>query len=264
MSILRDLLGNFMPHFQSRRSSGALSALNAELVHDVDGDQSAVIYLDGNGTFNATYVVEGSPDGTSYVPLVCYPYAPASLGGTLPQAGQPIYTEAVNAASVDRMLCCAVGGLRKIRVRLSAYTSGTGAVTINSDDCPSISPYVRDQKAATLMVTATAAVSTAVTLTIPAVAGLRHYIDRIDVVRSATAALTASATPVLVTTTNIPGTPALTFGSDAGGIGVDKVQSLEFGGAGMAASAINTATTVVCPLYTGVIWRVNAAYRLGL
>mgnify|MGYP003561930031 CR=1 FL=1 len=36
------------------------------------------------------------------------------------------------------------------------------------------------------------------------------------------------------------------------------------GGAGLAASAVNTATTVVCPVYTGVIWRVNVSYRLGL
>ena len=33
--------------------------------------------------------------------------------------------------------------------------------------------------------------------------------------------------------------------------------------AGLAASAVNTATTVVCPVYTGVIWRVNVTYRLG-
>lgn len=264
MSILRNILGNFMPHMESRRSSGDLSIVNAELVHDVDGDASAVIYIDGTGTLNATYIVEGSPDDNNYFPLICFPYAPASLGGTLPQAGQPIYTEAVNAAAVDRMLCCAVGGLRKIRVRLTAYTSGNALVTINSDDCPSLSPYVRDQRAATLMVTATGAVSAAVTLTLPAVTGLRHYLDRIEVVRSATAALTASATPVVVTTTNIPGNPALTFGADAAGIGVDKQQSMEFGGAGMAAAAAGTATTVVCPVYTGVIWRVNAAYRLGI
>lgn len=264
MSILRNFLGNFMPHFESRRSAGVLSAVNAELVHDVDGDQSAVIFLDGTGTFAATYIIDGSPDGTNFYPLACYPYAPASLGGTLPQPGQPLYTEVVNAAAIDRMLCCAVGGLRKIRIRLSAYTSGAGSVTINSDDCPSISPYVRDQKAATLMVTTTAAVSTAVTLTLPAVAGFRHYIDRIDVIRSATAALTASATPVLVTTTNFPGNPVLTFGSDAAGIGIDKVLGFDFGGAGLAATAVGTATTVVCPAYTGVIWRVTAAYRLGL
>ena len=87
--------------------------------------------------------------------------------------------------------------------------------------------------------------------------------DRISVIRSATAALTASATPVLVTTTNLHGSPVITFGSDAGGIGVDKEQVLDFGGAGLAASAVSAATTVVCPVYTGVIWRVNVSYRLG-
>ena len=122
---------------------------------------------------------------------------------------------------------------------------------------------LRARAAGKANITNTAAVSTAVTATLPAVAGLRHYIKRISVVRSATAALTASATPVLVTTTNLPGLPVITFGSDAGGIGIDKEQVLDFGGAGLAASAVNTATTVVCPVYTGVIWRVNVSYYLG-
>lgn len=264
MSVFKNLLGAFMPHFESRRSTATLAAINAELVHDLNGDESAVIFINGTGTFNATYSIQGSPDGANFYDLISYPYAPGSLGGTLPQPGQPMVTEAVNAATIQRMLCCAVGGLQKIRIRLTAYTGGSGAITINSDACASISPYVRDQRSATLMVTAVGAASAAVTLTIPAVAGLRHYLDRVDVVRSATAALTAAATPVTVTTTNIPGTPALTFGSDAGGIGVDQVRSFEWGGAGQATSAINTATTIVCPVYTGVIWRVNAAYRLGL
>lgn len=264
MSILRNLLGNFMPHMEARVTTGSMSALNAEVVHDVSGDASAIIFLNGTGTFNASYNIQGSPDGVNYYDLVAFPYAPGSVGGTLPQPGQPLVTEAVNAATVNRTLCVAAGGLQKIRVRLTAYTSGTCAVTINSDDCPSLSPYVRDQRASTLTVTATAAVSTAVTLTMPAVAGLRHYLDRISILRSATAALTASATPVVVTMTNIPGSPALTFGSDAAGIGLDKELVLDFGGAGMATTAVNTATTIVCPVYTGVIWRVNASYRLGI
>lgn len=264
MSILRNLLGDFMPHLEARRSTGTLAALNAELVHDVSGDESAVIYLNGTGTFNATYNVQGSADGVNYHDLLAFPYGTASLGGTLPQPGQPLVSETVNAAAVQRMLCVAVGGLQKIRIRLSGYTSGSGAVTINSDDCASINPYVRDQKSATLMVSATGAASAAVTLTLPAVPGLRHYVDFVQVVRSATAALTPAAAPVVVTTTNIPGTPAMTFGADAGGVGVDKLIDLDFGASGVAAIAINTATTVVCPIYTGVIWRVNASYRLGL
>lgn len=264
MSILRNLLGAFMPHMEARTTIGNMAALNAEVVHNVSGDASAIIFLNGTGTLNATYSVQGSPDGSNYFDLVAYPYAPGSVGGTLPQPGQPLVSEVVNAATIQRMLCVATGGLAKIRVRLTAYASGNCQAVINSDDCPSLNPYVRDQKAATLMVTATAAVGTAVTLSLPAVVGLRHYIDRISVVRSATSALVASATPVLVTTTNIPGAPALTFGQDAAGVGIDKEQIMDFGGAGMATSLINTATTVVCPLYTGVVWRVNAAYRLGL
>ena len=264
MSIQRNLAGAFMPHQESRRSTGTLAAVNAELIHDVNGDESAIIYINGTGTLNCTYSIQGAPDGVNFYDLMAYPYSPASLGGTLPQPGQPLVTEAVNAAAVQRMLCVAVGGLQKIRIRLTAYTSGSAAVTINSDQCASISPYVRDQKAATLMVTATGAAAAAVTATLPAVAGLRHYIDGIQITRSATAALTAAAAPVVVTTTNLPGTPAFTFGSDAGGIGIDKVLMYDFGATGIAASAVNTATTIVCPVYTGVIWRINVSYRLGL
>ena len=264
MSIQRNLSGEFMPHQEARRTTGTLAALNAEVVHNVNGDNSATIFINGTGTFNATYNIQGSPDGTNFYDLLAFPYAPGSVGGTLPQPGQPLVTEAVNAATVQRMLCVAVGGLQKVRIRLTAYTGGTAAVTINSDQCESLSPYVRDQKAATLMVTATGAASAAVTATLPAVAGLRHYIDGIQITRSATAALTAAATPVVVTTTNLPGTPAFTFGSDAGGVGVDKIVEFDFGSTGIAASAVNTATTVVCPVYTGVIWRINVSYRLGL
>jgi hypothetical protein len=264
MSILRNLAGAFMPHLEARRTTGTVAAVNAEVVHPVNGDESATIFINGTGTFNATYEISGSPDGTNFYPLICFPYSPASVGGTLPQPGQPIFTEAVNVATVQRLLCCAVGGLQAIRIRLTAYTGGSGAITINSDACASISPYIRDQKAATLAVTATGAASAAVTATVPAVVGLRHYIDTISVNRSATAVLTAAAAPVVVTTTNIPGTPALTFGQDAAAQGVDRIQEISFGGAGQAATAVNTATTVVCPVYTGVIWRVNVFYRLGL
>ena len=262
MSLLRNLLGNFMPHFESRRNTAVLNMLNAELVVDIDGDNAALIHIMTSAALTATYVVEGSPDGVNYYAIPVFAFGPGSISGS-PQPCQPFISEASTTA-IQRMLCTNVGGLRKIRVRFSAWTSGSATVTINTDDCESISPYLRNQKAASLHVTNTAAVSTAVTATLPAVVGLRHYIDRISVVRSATAALTASATPVLVTTTNLPGLPVITFGSDAGGIGIDKEQVLDFGGAGLAASASSAATTVVCPVYTGVIWRVNVSYHLGL
>jgi hypothetical protein len=265
MSVLRNLANAFMPHPESRRAFGVLAASNAGLVLDVDGDNSATVLIDGGGaTLNATYVIDGSPDGVQFFPLLAYPYTPGCVGGTIPAAGQPLLTEAVNAANIKRMLCLAVGGLRKLRVRLSAWTAGSANVFLTADTCDSISPYVRDQRAATLMVTATAAAGVAVTATLAAVAGLRHYIDRISVVRSMTAAQTASATPTVVTTTNIPGLPALTFGTDGAAVGQDKELVIDFGGAGCSAIAIGTATTVVCPVLAGAIWRVNVAYRLGL
>lgn len=264
MSLLRNLLGNFMPHFEARRTTGTLAAVNSEVVHDLNGDASAVIYLNGTGTFNATYQVDGSADGVNYFPLLCYPYGTASVGGIQIQSAQPLILETVNAAAIQRVLCASVGGLQKIRVRLSLYTSGSCAVTINSDDCRSISPYANDLKASTMMVTATGAVGAAVTASLPGVAGLRHYIDRIDVTRSATAALTASATPVVVSMLNIPNLPQLTFGADSGGVGVDKMVSLDFGASGMGAAIPATQTSITCPAYVGVIWRVNVAYRLGL
>ena len=262
MSLLRNLLGNFMPHFEARTSTGTLGALNAEIVHDVNGDDAAVIDI-GAVACNLTYSVDGSADGTNFFPLLCFPYGTASVGGVIPMAGQPLINEAVNATGLRRVLSTSTGQLKKVRVRVTAYTSGGITVTINTDSCEAINPYANDLKAATLMVTATGS-AVAVTATLPAVAGLRHYVDRIDVTRSATVALTASATPVLVTTTNIPGLPALTFGSNAAAIGDDKTVSLDFGASGMAASAAGTATTVVCPAVAGVIWRINVAYRLGM
>lgn len=262
MSLLRNLLGNFMPHFEARTSTGTLAALNAEFVHDLNGDEAALINLTGNCT--VTYNVEGSADGVNYFPLLCFPYGTASVGGTIPYPAQPLIAEAVGAINLLRVLSTATGQLKKIRVRLSAYTSGSMTVVINSDSCAVVSPYVRDQKAATLMITATAGAGVAVTARLPAVAGLRHYIDRISVVRSATAALTAAAAPVVVTTSNIGGLPALTFGSDAGGVGSDKEQIMEFGGAGMACIYSGLETTITCPVWTNVIWRVNVVYRLGM
>ncbi len=253
-----------MTFIPQRRVTGTLAALNSELIVDVNGENSATIFFVGTGTFNATYTIQGSVDGTNYFDLLSYPIPQACLGGTIPTAGQPIIAEAVNAATIQRLLAVATGGLERIRIRLTAYSSGSADVTIVADHSDSISPYVRDQKAATLIITATGAAAAAVTATLPAVAGMRHYIDRIDVTRFATAVLTAAATPVLVTTTNIPGSPVFSFPAEAAAQGIATQQFLDFGSSGMAATALNTATTVVCPATTGVIWRVTAAYRLGL
>lgn len=264
MSILRNLLNQFMPHFERREAFGVLAALNAELVIDLNGDESASVYVQSKA-FIGTLEFTGcnNEDETQFFPVAAYPYSIGCAGGTIPLAGQPLIIDALVAANTSRVYCIPVGQLRKLRVRASAYTSGAADVTITSDAQDELSTAIM-AKPSTLLVTATGAAAAAVTVTLPAVAGLRHIVDFIRVTRSATTALATSATPVLVTTTNLPGTPALTFGSDAAGIGVDKEAVLDFGSSGLAASVLGAATTVVCPVYTGVIWRATVAYRLGL
>jgi hypothetical protein len=264
MSVFRNLLGAFMPHHESRRSTATLAVINAELVHDCNGDESAVIWINGTGTANATYQIDGSFDGINFFNLLAFPLPQFCVGGTIPLASQPLISEVVSAATVQRALCVATGQLTKIRVRLTAYTSGSFAIAINSDACASLSPFVRDNKAGTLIQSVTGASGAIVTASLPLVAGMRHYIDRISVLRSLTALQTAAALPTVVTTTNIPNALAFTFGVDAGAQGVDKELVFDFGGAGMACSALATATTISAPATTGVIWRVNVAYRLGL
>jgi hypothetical protein len=156
------------------------------------------------------------------------------------------------------------GQLKKIKVRFTIWVAGSANVMINTDSVQALSPYARDQRAATLLVTATGAAAAAVTATLPAVVGLRHYIDFVQISKFNAAALTAAAAPVLVTSTNIPGSPVINFSAGAEAQGVELVRDMDFGGQGMAATALGVATTIVCPVTTGVIWRINVAYRLGL
>lgn len=251
---------------QERKSAaGTLAALNAELVADMNGDQFAVVTCNST-SFIGTLEFTGCSDAaeTNFTPVLAYPVANAWAGAAPPTSAQPLLVQALVAANTLATFAVPVGQLRKLRVRASAFTSGLLAVTVTSEDTLSLNSFLNGGPTpSTLTVTNTAAAGTGVTVTLPAVAGLRHYIDDVQVVRSATAALTASATPVLVTSTNIPGNPVLTFGADVAGIGLDKEQRLPTGTGGIAATALGTATTIVCPAYVGVIWRVNVTYHLG-
>ena len=265
MSILKNSLGQTVPVREQRETTGNLAALNQAVVLNLNGDSSALVYVLST-SFIGTLEFTGAMDtaGTLFFPIQAYPYSIGCTGGTIPLGGQPLLADALVAANLTRVYSVPVSQLKKLRVRASAYTSGNCEIYIVSDTNSPLNTSAAEQDPATLCVTATGAVSAAVTLTLPAVAGLRHYIDSIHIVRSATAALTASATPVVVTTTNLPGSPAFTLGSDAAGIGIDKEARLDCGPEGLAASVLGTATTVVMPVYTGVIWRATALYHLGV
>lgn len=142
-----------------------------------------------------------------------------------------------------------------------AYTNGQrGDLQIDNDGSLYVS--IRDLAfPSTLGVTATGASGAAVTATLPAVAGQLHLISFIEITKIFAAANAASATPLVVTSTNLPGNPAWSFGQPAGAIGVtdDRVFPLY---PMMESNVANTASTIVCPATTGIIWRVNVNYSL--
>jgi hypothetical protein len=74
--------------------------------------------------------------------------------------------------------------------------------------------------------------------------------------------LTAAAAPVTVTTTNLPGTLAFSFAAEALPQGqIDRWR--EDFSYPLAAAAQATATTIVAPATTNVIWRVTAGYYVA-
>lgn len=108
---------------------------------------------------------------------------------------------------------------------------------------------------------ATAAAGTGVTVTIAAPAANKfHNIAYIEIIAYSSVARVGGATPVTVTTTNLGGLQ-WTF-SSAASIGTQErvqVQSQ----IPLLSTTAATATTIVCPATTSVIWTVNVVYAVG-
>lgn len=233
----------------ARVASATLGALNAEIVMDLNGKSVAAFDI-RTAAMNATLLFEATVDGTNYFGLPAY----------------NVLTETMLAAIVITTTHAATyvvgcSGFRRIRVRVSAYTSGNVVVAArasSSDFAIRARPVP-----STLHVTATAAANTAATATLPAPgAGLFHYITAIHLCRNATAALAGTAT-IIHTSTNLPGNPAWSVGNAmaAGGTQID----LDFRPTTpLKSSVANTATTVVMAAGgAAVLNRVNVTYYIG-
>jgi len=115
-----------------------------------------------------------------------------------------------------------------------------------------------------LCVTVTAAVNTAATLTLPAAgAGLFHYITMIQVTKLYSVIGVAAGAGVIITTTNLPGTPAFTTEQLASVAGTATLVVNISPATPIKSSVANTATTIVCPQQLQTIWRVNVWYFTG-
>lgn len=229
-------------------ASGNLGALNAVIVLPADGASS--LALDLRGTFSMTIEVAGTVDGTNWTLIPVRPINTAAIQ----------YVAAVTGAVAGTWVGkCAP--FRSIRARVTAYTSGAATAVMTADTAvldDSLQGMVTP-----VLGTAVGASAAAVTLTLAAPgAGLRHYLTYLSINRFAAAVLTAAAAPVTVTTTNLPGALAFSFPADAAALGTIDRWREDFAYP-LASSAQNTATTIVCPATTGVIWRVTAGYYIA-
>jgi hypothetical protein len=229
----------------ARAATAVVAALNAEALLDLNG--KAVVALDlRSAAFTGTVVFEATVDGTNY-------FAVTGL------VGSTTVSLIAGAGVVNTQLVVGVSGFRRFRLRVSAYTSGTLTVALRS----SASDYaiLATPIPAAFCATATGLVNAAVTLTVPAVAGVFHLFTRIQIKRFFVTAGLGAVTPTIVTTTNMPGTMAFSFGT-SGAIG-STLEELVQPHHPIKSTTAGSNTTIVCPAGTDTIWRVSACYLLG-
>jgi hypothetical protein len=207
----------------------------------------AVTNFPATQTIAGTVAVSNFP-ATQPVSIASMPSTPVT--GTFFQATQPVSLVSVPLPT----------GAATAAKQPALGTAGTpSADVISVQGEAGMTPVTVYQQGASLVQSVTAATGVAVTVTLPAVAGQFHYITLIEIVKYFTVANAASATPLVVTTTNLPGSLAFTFGQPLGTVGTTD-RMLHNPNSPLKSSVVNTATTIVCPATTGIIWRVNVYY----
>jgi hypothetical protein len=244
--------------FADARTAGAtLAALNAELVMDLNG--KAVALFDVRTAAGVlTLVFEATLDGTNYFALPAFANQQLLAAAIVQEQFVP---SIIIATTQSGLYTVGVSGFRRVRARVSAYTSGNVTVVARASIADQII-QTRDLPS-NFHVTATAAANTAATATLPAAGvGLFHYITHIDITRNATAALAGTAT-LIHTTTNLPGSPAWSVGNAMAAGGTEKDVVYE-PSTPLKSSVANTATTVVAAAAgAAVLCRVNVSYYVG-
>jgi hypothetical protein len=229
---------------QNYSVAGTLSSLGAEIVTDCDGCSS--FGLDLRGASTGTILIEGTIDGVNWLLIPILPIAAASRA----------YQANAFAAGAYEGRC---GSFAKIRARMSSAGNATVVLVAN---LAALDDTYRN--IASLVAAPTpSSVGTALTVTIanPG-SSLRHYITKIRIDRFATALLTASATPIAVTTTNLPSAVSFSLPQDAAAQGTILTLAEDYGHP-LAASAQSVSTTLTLPATSLVIWRATVYYFLG-
>jgi hypothetical protein len=202
--------------------------------------------IDLSGTFNMTVTIEGSLDG--------------NVWRVIPVEGETLGFAASIAGSVGGIWTGYCAPYRQLRARCSTYVSGSASVILSSDDS-----QLDDSKRAVehLCVKNAGIAGNAMTITLPAPGvGLRQYVSYIRLTRTAAGLLTAAATPLLITTTNLPGDPVFAMGAEADPLGKMQEYSDSLYRA-RPAVVKNTALTFVCPATPNVVWRGQVGYYVA-
>lgn len=207
---------------------------------------------------NGLPVVGAFFQATQPVSMAAAPTTPVT--GTFFQATQPVsgtFFQATQPVSLATLPVTNAGTFA-VQATLAAETTKViGTVNLAATPLPAIAEI----RAATLHITATAAVNTAITATLPAAgAGLFHYITSVQLTKLYSVIGVAAGAGVVITSTNLPGTPAWTTEQAAGAVGTaPRVIDYE-PTTPLKSSAANIATTFVAPAQLQTIWRWNISY----
>jgi hypothetical protein len=254
MAIIRDEFGNKIDNLNRlggetlndpRVGTFSLNTVNGEIFFDCDSIASATV--DVRGTFSAQFLAEATINGTDYF--------------MLPMLNPLTEVFLTTITTIGTYIINVPNATKRIRIRCSSYTSGTANIALRGSVMGNI--VYNKTIPTTTTLTATGALSAATTLTIPSPGtGLFHYITRLRISKYCGGALTASATPSIITTTNILGTPSFDF-KTLGALGDSEVLDIDFTANPLKSQNANTATTIVAPVLTNAIWKITAFYYVG-
>lgn len=231
---------------ESQYNAGNLAAANAEFAVNADGCSTVSLYQ--AGTYNLTNIVEGTIDGFNWIAILMRPLNQASVNPLLSITG------ATQGAWIGKC-----GPFIKVRVRTTAFTAGSCSAVLICENGIADDMLFGQNIGNAVTTIGTAGAVTTLTLPSPG-AGLRSRLQSLTIGRFATAALTASATPIAISSTNLPGSYAWTFAADALALG--QYQSIREEGLALSSAAQNANTVITMPATTGVIWRATATYDL--
>jgi hypothetical protein len=171
----------------------------------------------------------------------------------------PVRVHSLNSAAVTGTPTLVLNGIGSFDQSRSAQGISDGTFPWRKARVDGTGSLATTARPADLAVSITGAAAAAVTCTLPAAgAGQFHYITGIEVTKYATVATTGGTTPVVVTTTNLPGPLAYTFDT-AQAVGVSIIRAANFT-VPLKSSVANTATTVVAPVVTSILWRITVYY----